>query len=113
MILPSVAEPNVCQRNASINEEYGNTRQGQKPGEDSSAIWRKIDVCQQSEEKLNNDNDERTTLLIDVCGDLGAHAYKTGTISRDTILVARHTYDLLQEPALCEWIQRCMRWRRS
>jgi hypothetical protein len=71
--LPSFAEANVSDRNAAKYEQHGDTRQGQEPCEDSSAVWSKIDVCQQSEQNLDEYNNDRATLSVDVRGNFGTH----------------------------------------
>lgn len=60
--------------NAAEDEQDCNAGQRQQPGEDCSAVRRKVDVCQQSEKKLDNNHDDGTTLLIDVSGEFRTHA---------------------------------------
>jgi hypothetical protein len=65
----------VSDSNAAEDEQDRDAGQRQQPGEDCSAVGRKVDVCQQSEKQLDNDHDDGTTFLIDVSGELRTHAY--------------------------------------
>jgi hypothetical protein len=65
----------VSDSNAAENEQDCDAGQRQQPGEDCSAVRRKVNVCQQSEKKLDNDHDDGTTLLIDISCELRTHAY--------------------------------------
>jgi hypothetical protein len=71
--LPGHAEADVRNTNTAEDEQNCDTRQGQEPSEDISATGSEIDVCQQSEQKLDDHHNDWTTLLIDIGGDFRAH----------------------------------------
>jgi len=64
----------VGNSDTAIDEEIGETGQGEKPVEDRSTIFLvQIDECQTSEKELKQGHCEWTALLVDVGEDRWAH----------------------------------------
>jgi hypothetical protein len=71
--LPCSSEANMGDGDTAKDEERGETGEGKKPIEDVSTGWRQVDECQTSEEELEKCDHKRTTLLVNVCEELGTH----------------------------------------
>lgn len=82
---PSSAETDMCDSNTAEDKQYSDARQRQQPGEDISAAGSEIDVCQKSEQKLNNHHNDWTTLLINVGSDFRTHTWRNIMISKELI----------------------------
>lgn len=65
----------MSKTDSAVDEENRKTRQGQEPVKDVSATWCQVDECKTSEEQLDDNNVDRTSLLIDVCHEFRGHAY--------------------------------------
>lgn len=63
----------MCDSNTAEDKQYSDARQRQQPGEDISAAGSEIDICQQSEQKLNNHHNDWTTPPINVGGEFRTH----------------------------------------
>lgn len=72
--IPSHAESDVGQTDASVNEEDSKTRERQKPAENVAAVVSKVDECQATKEELHEDDIDGTALLVDLGEEFGRHA---------------------------------------
>lgn len=74
--LPSLAETNVRDGDGAEHKEDGDTRQGKQPVEDgAAAAVVKVDIGQETEKKLQDDDRNGTSLLVNVCQELRSHAW--------------------------------------
>lgn len=58
-----------------VDEENGETRQGQEPREDHTTIICQVDKGEETKEQLENDDADWATLLVNIGEELGAHAW--------------------------------------
>ena len=72
--LPRRTETNVSDSDSAVDEDDGETRQGKEPVEDVTAVVCQVDECQATEEELDDDHPDGTTLLVDLGHELGCHA---------------------------------------
>lgn len=58
----------------TVDEDDGETGQGEEPVEDVTTVVCQIDECQAAEEELDDDHGDGATLLVDLGHELGCHA---------------------------------------
>ena len=66
----------------AVDEENRKTGQGEEPVEDVSTTWCQVDECKTSEEQLNDNDVDGTSLLVDVRHELRSHAYDKVSLCR-------------------------------
>jgi hypothetical protein len=66
----------MSESNTAVDEEDGKTGQRQEPREDISTALCQVHKSQASKKKLQKDDTERATLLVNIREELGTHAWK-------------------------------------